>query len=59
MQGTGSNEPVVAVNERENLRLVKPVALHGEGVDDHLHQFLANADEIYLEDTRNALDLLL
>ena len=53
------DQPVVAVDQRQDLRLVETVALHPAGIDDDLHQFLANADQGDLENAGDAFNFFL
>ena len=59
LQRTRRDEAIVERNEIDDLRLVEAVTLHGQRVDDDLHQLLTHADQVYLEDPGEALDLFL
>ena len=59
MQRAGRNQPVVAVNKVDDLRLVETVAFHRQRVDDDFHQFFACTDQVDFKDARQCFEFLL
>jgi hypothetical protein len=59
VQRARRDQPVVAADELNDLRLVESITLHCEWVDHDLHEFFAGADEVDFEHPVDTLELIL